>query len=65
MLMNGNNMVTKEEREELIKQVMTKYEDEYFKTYGFVMNSKQKKALRKGAEKMVDKEIKNTERFTL
>lgn len=52
-----------ENKENIIKQLQEKYESEYFEKNGFIMNSKQKKELKKLITKMVDKKLKNVEQF--
>lgn len=52
-------------REEMIAEVQKQFEDEFFKENGFIMNSKQKKIMKKQAEKLVDRKIKSIERLSL
>lgn len=47
-----------EEREELIKNLLEEYEQNFIKAYGFKMNSTQKKAVKKDIEKRVDRSLK-------
>lgn len=46
-----------EKRKELIEQLMKQYEDEFFKLHGFIMNSQQRKNLKKRVEKSVDRKL--------
>lgn len=48
-----------ETREEIIERLIQESKVEYFKTHGFIMDSHQRKVLKKQVEKMVDKRLKN------
>lgn len=40
-------------REEMIAEVQKQFEDEFFKENGFIMNSKQKKIMKKQVENLL------------
>lgn len=49
----------------MIAEVQKQFEDEFFKENGFIMNSKQKKIMKKQVEKLVDRKLKSIERLSL
>lgn len=46
------------DREALEKQLLEQYENEYFNKNGFIMNSRQRKEMKKIIKKMIDKKLK-------
>lgn len=48
-----------DKRKELIEALKKQHEDEFFKQNGFIMDSRQKKELKKRIEKIVERKMKS------